>query len=622
MFRSFKPLDPPFAPPPPVIEKFTPLFVNRRIKAARFAASTEPRERSVWMNKDRDVVNKATTLPDDIDHCGMSELLAASKGGRSVFDVEYWMPFPNRWAKKPARQRGTMKIDILNSEATNGAGQLPAEAYTISNAKHGSRKKSKRLSDLEVEDRVKAFSIEIDVTRHPSASKSGVAPLEYLTQLEKSNMIEFELKSIIPSPTDFASISPDDFECLELVVCKGDAAINSTFTRELVFQRDLKVMSGRKHEVKQYLASLALTRLLTQTNKKWFEMTFEELKQMLTPDYESISKHGLCDEKLIGEGTNGAVQLSTEVYTISDSKQASRKKTKRLSDQEVDARIKEFNMEIDVSRHPPLSRHGVSPLEYLKQLEQSDMIDFEWKSSIPSQTDFAWISPDDFECVELVLRKGDVSINSTFTRELVFQRDREVTRGSKQQVKQYLASLALTRLLGQTGKTWFEMTFYDLKNVLIPDYEIISKPRLTEDELKRRMSDFKMEPIGSNELSISDHTALEYLGHFQQDKLINVTFKSIHPSPTEFASISPEDFVCLQLVVTMTKRQLANPFVGELVFERDRLLGRDQKRVKQYLAGLALSRLLNHDECAWTELTYKECKARLKAPSEIGVDRT
>ena len=90
-------------------------------------------------------------------------------------------------------------------------------------------------------------------------------------------------------------------------------------------------MSGRKHEVKQYLASLALTRLLTQTNKKWFEMTFEELKQMLTPDYESISKHGLCDEKLIGEGTNGAVQLSTEVYTISDSKQASRKKTRRPS---------------------------------------------------------------------------------------------------------------------------------------------------------------------------------------------------------------------------------------------------------------------------------------------------
>jgi hypothetical protein len=45
-----------------------------------------------------------------------------------------------------------------------------------------------------------------------------------------------------------------------------------------------------------------------------------------------------------------------------------------MSDQDLQDRIKEFRMEIDVSTHPEESTDWVTPLSYLLQLEQADMI--------------------------------------------------------------------------------------------------------------------------------------------------------------------------------------------------------------------------------------------------------
>ena len=50
------------------------------------------------------------------------------------------------------------------------------------------------------------------------------------------------------------------------------------------------------------------------------------------------------------------------------------KAPKRMSDQDLQDRIKEFRMEIDVSTHPEESTDWVTPLSYLLQLEQADMI--------------------------------------------------------------------------------------------------------------------------------------------------------------------------------------------------------------------------------------------------------
>ena len=519
VFRSFKPLDPPFSPPPPIIEKFTPLFVNRRIKAARFAASTEPRERSAWCDKKRGTsLGKSTrTLSGDIDHCGIGELLASSKGGRSVFDVDYWMPFPKRWGRKSGLRYDANEVDFLDKEESIGLVLIP----------------------------------------------------ENMTDPGQSKKVDLKERKEIR------------YQAIDQTINEPDKEMDSSFFSQL--KSSLQSEFGTKSKVLE----------------------------------EPLPQSGACDDVVInGNQTNGFNPIASKVINGSE------QKPKRMSDKDIDDRIKQFNMEIDPTSHPEQSSDGTTPLFYLKQLEQADMIDVEWRYSKPSFTDFASISPDEFECVELVVRKGDAPINSTFTRELVFQRECEVTRGGKQQVKQYLASLALTRLLARKDKNWFKMTFSELKTMLIPDYEIIQKPQPSEEELTQRMTDFNLESSVSAESSISHQSALEYLTKLHIDTLIVATFKFIHPSPTEFASVAPGDFELVQLVVTMAEKNLAHPFVGELVLERDRLIGKDQKLVKQFLAASALSRLVDHDEVPWTEFKYKEFKVRLQAPMKITSELT
>jgi hypothetical protein len=301
----------------------------------------------------------------------------------------------------------------------------------------------------------------------------------------------------------------------------------------------------------------------------------------------------------------------------SKTKKSRKKSTKRISDQELEIRMTDFNMEIDSAVHPEVSISGQTPLSQLMALEQADMIDFEWQSLNPSPTDFASISPDEFECIQLIVRRGDESLNSTFEGELVFQRDREITRGNKQQAKQYLASMALTRLLAQKDKNWFDLKFYELKNSLIPDYEIVSKPPMSDNELASRMKEFGQEPIDDIERSTTGQTASAYLGQLHQDKFITMEFNAVCPSHTDFAAVSPEDFECVQLVVREGNKMLAKPISGELLFERDRLIGRELKLVKQYLSSLALSQLLADQGQSWSKLSYKELKACLKAGGKV-----
>lgn len=521
VFRSPKPLEQPFSPPPPVIEKFTPLYVNRKIKAARLAASTEPCERSVWSDNKLEMSfgKKSRTLSGDIDHCGISELLTSSKGGRSVFDVDYWMPFPNQWREKSALRYDAHEVDFMAREESSGLALIPEDKSNLDQSKKVDLKEQKKTRKIAVE--------------HKTAEPDKGMDSSFLIGLESFIESEFDIKSIV----------------------------------------------------------------------------LEE---------PSLPQGGACEDGVInGNQASGFNHSAYKATNGSENKIASTKERKGLSDKDIDDRIKQFNMEIDPTYHPLESSDGVTPLSYLTQLEQADMVDLEWRFTKPSFTDFASISPDAFECMELVVRRGDAPMNSTFARELVFQRDREVTRGSKRQVKQYLASLALTRLLARKDKKWFEMTFFELKNILIPDYEIVKKPHLSEEELTQRMAEFNLESLVSAELSITNQSALEYLKQLHFDKLIDATFKFIHPSPSEFSSVAPGDFELVQLVVTMAEKNLAQPFVGELLFDRDRLKGRDQKLVKQFLAASALSRLLDYEERPWTEFTYKEYKARLLATTEF-----
>jgi hypothetical protein len=623
VFRSFKPLDPPFTPPPPVIEKFSPLFVNRRIKAARFAASTEPRERSVWCDNTHETSagKKMRPLSGDIDHCGIGDLLASSKGGRAVFDVDYWMPFQNQWAKKSLARFEVNEVDSVDEQETSTLVLMTGMTTDRDQSTQVDLMKRKGMHNQAVNEEMIEPNMGLNSSRHSHKIRNIVSPLAYLAELEQAGMIALDWRSASSSFTGPNITSPDMFECLELSVRKGLAPFNSPSEVELVFQVDPQAIPGSDLQAKEYLATLALTTLLRDVNSKWSDLSVLELKSLL----QSVNDTKLKSLELQvdqNQMSNGVIQTGSEVSNGAEQNSENRKQPKRLSDKDLINRMKEFNMEIDPAHHPSASRYGITPLVYLSQLEQAEMIDLEWKSITPSFTAFASISPDEFECVELIVRKGDAPINSTFTRELVFQRDREVTRGSKQQIKQHLAAMALTRLLARKSQKWFELTFRELKSMLIPDYEIIKKPRLSEQELSQRMADFNIESTVAPELSVSDQSSLDYLGQLHFANLINATFKFTHPSPTEFASVAPEDFELVELIVTMTGKKLAHPFDGELVFKRDRVIGRDKKLVKQILAASALSRLLDHEERPWIEFTYEECKARLQAQTNITADES
>jgi hypothetical protein len=305
------------------------------------------------------------------------------------------------------------------------------------------------------------------------------------------------------------------------------------------------------------------------------------------------------------------------------------RKKRRLSQDELERRMKEFNTEIDPTIHPDLSDNGQSALDYLNHLNEIGMIDVEWKSITPSPTQFASVSPSEFESVELIVRRGDKALNATFDDEVTFQYDRELTRASRQKINQYLASLALTRLLARKNKNWYKMDIQDLKNTLLPDYEILTRSSLSEEELKNRMQDFNIEPLGGAEENTEGRSALQHLLNLQQEKFVDFEFEYERPSPTEFASVSPQDFERVQMTVR-TRRRLKRSVpslsgVDKLVFMRDRLIAdRNLKQVKEHLAGMALTQLLPAAQQGnrWSDFSFQDLRTYLQRSGETTTRNT
>jgi XRN 5'-3' exonuclease N-terminus len=576
VFRSSKVLDTPFLPPTPVIDKFTPLFINRRIKVSRYAASTEPRRRTMWEsmdNLDGSYIKKGI---NDIDFCGMHELLLIAKDGCSVFDVDYFKPYD--------RKR---------------------------NAEIGSMESLKKGKEI----------LRDDLRQQPttvSFNNQSETYLTFLLKFERLGLLRSEWKIELRQAT--SSRVPCELHSHTLSINQGNLSEFSTcFLPDGAWTFRLDGSINGTQQIKENLAALALNKILeTHQTTRLESRQHNEVLSLLDDLARSLSDFDmskLCYQIDSACRENCEEGISDSEIICSETISSKRQRIRRLSNQQISERLQLFRLEIDPVLHPSRSKHGISPIDYLIKLEEADMVDLEWRSTFPSKTDFASISPNEFECIELIIRKGDSAINSTYDRELIFQRDREKTRGSKQQVKAYLASLALSRLLTNKNVNWFDLTVKEVKDILLPDYEITTDHRLSNDDLKKRMIDFGLLPITTEEVSVTGKTALEYLRLLQQDNFIEMRFDFMYPSPSELASISPKDFELVVLTLSGKKRSLRIPLIGDLIFQRDRLTSTKRKKVKQYLASLALSYLLQQEKSRWSKLTYKELKAILKAPS-------
>jgi len=265
----------PFQPPKPVLDRFQSLFVNPRIKAGRFNAASRPKEREAWI-ENLDNKNKTLVL-NEIDFCDIDMLLAIRKGRDSTIShVPYFTPYAEILTKQSKKKEAKKQRETKPTKKNEHANE--------SNPKEKSVTKRKVISNMDLENRIKEFKLDMDPSIHPEESIHGETAISQLMFLVDFNMINIEWRSSTPSPTKFAEIDPAGFESMELIIRKGDVPLDAKFGKSVTFQRDREITRGSKKQTRQYLASLALTKILRHKDKKWYEMTHKEMKSLLTPE--------------------------------------------------------------------------------------------------------------------------------------------------------------------------------------------------------------------------------------------------------------------------------------------------------------------------------------------------
>jgi len=410
IYRNKKQLETPFQPPEPVVDRFRPLFANPRIKAARLTMTLRPYERKAWLPWVENLEdNNETILSEEIDFSSIDGLLARENGGNStISDVTYFIPYADKWGKRSKKKKAAKSTkEPKGTKSTK-------EPKAKKSMKEPKRKKQHKeiprqvyINDDDLYDRIKEFKMEIDPSVHPEKSIHGMTPLGGLMELANEGLIKLEWRSLSPSPTEFASINPGAFECHELIIRKIKM-IDSTCGDKVTVRRDREISRGNKRRLRQYLASMALTKILENQDKNWYEMTNQEIKEIFTP----------VDPLL--------PPLSPEMKQ----------------------RMKDFNIKPLVDER---SRTGAFAMTYLSKLRNEKYIDFEIEYIQPSRTAFASFAPECFICTRLCVHMGEKKLAKPFSK-LIFERDRFVFSTDKSIVRNHLAGMALTELAG--GEKW------------------------------------------------------------------------------------------------------------------------------------------------------------------------
>lgn len=146
-------------------------------------------------------------------------------------------------------------------------------------------------------------------------------------------------------------------------------------------------------------------------------------------------------------------------------KNEKRKKSRHRIAFDSRARMEKFKV-VPTPKDPARNIEGSTALQLLQQLNDAQMIgSIQWNHTMPSNSDYASINPDDHESVQLVIQQGVKPTKSVLHEGLTYEQDRDVKLVSRQAVKQHLASFALCDLLGPQ-KRWSDMNITDIRNYL------------------------------------------------------------------------------------------------------------------------------------------------------------
>ncbi len=333
---------------------------------------------------------------------------------------------------------------------------------------------------------------------------------------------------------------------------------------------------------------------------------------------EEDSIRHLTFGKLLRRGKEKLLDLTYKVdYQKERQSSARNKKPEKSVDNilstdttDIMGRMEEFKKDMPPSE-PVANVEGHTALYILTQLHAMEMVGpIEFNITVPSKSEYASWNAERYENYHLRIRPSDMGSVNVLNTTLEFDQDRDMTRQSRQALKQHLADLALSKLVGSDVQ-WRNLTFADLRWVLQKNLSSsqvngvhdmnMSRRRNGQTPLQNEPNDHAGEECPIPVRNREGQSAIECLKQLSDINLIGSINLFEKPS-------SPPTLEKVVLVVAPGRASLSL-LDEELSLEEDRVRI-SRKTSRQRLASLALSSLAGR-EMDWSKVAFADLKSFL-----------
>jgi hypothetical protein len=262
--KSRQPLTNPIDPPPPFSDRLTALRPNDRIRVRRVRATWRLRQRDVWGADQIHDSNEKLTKEYKGEKWEQ-KMLNQAKADRflakfkSLDDVNYKQAYQKKGGQEDKKTISPIEAFL------NGPTEEP---------------KKKTRKPVGVAERMLTFEMKPPPKKY-ATTKDGQSAIACLKQLQDAELIgSFEWKSTVPSPSAYASFSPEEHELVSLIVPVSSNAEKNVLQGPLAYEQDRVINHVSKQAMKQHLATFALCDIVGP-GVRWSDLTFKELKDLV-----------------------------------------------------------------------------------------------------------------------------------------------------------------------------------------------------------------------------------------------------------------------------------------------------------------------------------------------------
>ena len=213
--------------------------------------------------------------------------------------------------------------------------------------------------------------------------------------------------------------------------------------------------------------------MLKQSEPDEFLSRFESINRIAYKDaYESFQKRKKKSQKVAAKSlkmtlTSSSVKVMSNGEATPGSSAERKRRKRRSEDENVDVSILDRSPYTPVPKDFARTKDGQSALACLKQLQDAGLIgSIDWAYTLPSKSVYASFNPQEHEHILLTVSKSENrELNALGDDFLEYEQDREINRVSKKDLKQHLATFAISEIAGPKVR-WSELTFKELKEAI------------------------------------------------------------------------------------------------------------------------------------------------------------